>query len=245
MSAGLTPRSMVLPIVIITSPRRSEPSPTRSARPASGSAPPAGDNRSHVLPYAAPGILTGRSSAWPARGRGRAAHPGGRDHRVPGHRRRAKFIETLQGPFLALRPPSSTSPAAGGDFRNDLTPAAIVVLLVIVFWPLRGHPPAQPLRPEKVNMSSTESAREGSSATRPAESAVRSRAPSCGSSRAENSPAQDVGKDIFELENLDLYYGSFRAVRGVKHGDPASARSPRSSVRRLRQGPRCCAASTA
>jgi len=64
-------------------------------------------------------------------------------------------------------------------------------------------------------MSSTESAREGSSATRPAESAVQSRRPVVRTAEGENADPRPVGKDIFELENLDLYYGDFRAVRGV------------------------------
>ena len=49
---------------------------------------------------------------------------------------------------------------------------------------------------------------------------------------------------VFEVEDLSVLYGGFRAVRDVDH-EVHRTRSPRSSVPRAAASRRCCAASTA
>jgi len=136
MAGGLTLAVLVLPIVIITSAEaiRAVPDSIREAGFGVG-ATRWETIRSHVLPYAAPGILTGTILSL-ARALGEAA-PLILVGAITGFLAiggEPNFIETLQGPFLAL--PTTIFNFArqpGGDFRNELTPAAIVVLLVIVF----------------------------------------------------------------------------------------------------------------
>ncbi len=136
MAAGLTLAVLVLPIVIITSSEaiRAVPDSIREAGFGVG-ATRWETIRSHVLPYAAPGILTGTILSL-ARALGEAA-PLILVGAITGFLAiggEPNFIETLRGPFLAL--PTTIFNFArqpGGDFRNELTPAAIVVLLVIVF----------------------------------------------------------------------------------------------------------------
>ena len=133
LTGGLTLAVLVLPIVIITSAEalRAVPSSIREAGFGVG-ATPWQVIRSHVLPSAAPGILTGTVLSI-ARALGETAPllvvgavtgflaTGG-----------ANFIEQLQGKFTSL--PTiiyrwSTLPNA--SFREQLTPAAIIVLLAV------------------------------------------------------------------------------------------------------------------
>lgn len=136
MAAGLTLAVLVLPIVIITSAEaiRAVPDSIREAGFGVG-ATRWETIRSHVLPYAAPGILTGTILSL-ARALGEAA-PLILVGAITGFLAiggEPNFLETLRGPFVAL--PTTIfnfarQPEAA--FRNELTPAAIVVLLVIVF----------------------------------------------------------------------------------------------------------------
>jgi len=136
MSGGLTLAVLVLPIVIITSSEaiRAVPDSIREAGFGVG-ATRWETIRSHVLPYAAPGILTGTILSL-ARALGEAA-PLILVGAITGFLAiggEPNFVETLRNPFLAL--PTTIYNFArqpGGDFRGELTPAAIVVLLVIVF----------------------------------------------------------------------------------------------------------------
>jgi len=133
LTGGLTLAVLVLPIVIITSAEalRAVPSSIREAGFGVG-ATQWQVIRSHVLPSAAPGILTGTVLSI-ARALGETAPllvvgavtgflaTGG-----------ANFIEQLQGKFTSL--PTiiyrwSTLPNA--SFREQLTPAAIIVLLAV------------------------------------------------------------------------------------------------------------------
>jgi phosphate transport system permease protein len=134
LAAGLTLAVLVLPIVIITAAEalRAVPDSLREAGFGVG----AGKwevIRHHVLPYAAPGILTGTVLAL-ARALGEAAPlilvgaatgffsaPGG-----------ASFVEKMQGPFTAL--PMLVydwSRQPGDDWRANAS-AAIIVMLVVV-----------------------------------------------------------------------------------------------------------------
>ena len=133
IAAGLTLAVLVLPIVIITS--------AEAVRAVPGSLREAGYGvgatqweviRHHVLPYAAPGILTGTVLSL-ARALGEAA-PLILVGAVTGFfSESGGFLDKLQGKFTALpmqvfqfaRQPS-------GEFRNELGSATIVVLLVMI-----------------------------------------------------------------------------------------------------------------
>jgi phosphate transport system permease protein len=133
IAAGLTLAVLVLPIVIITS--------AEAVRAVPGSLREAGFGvgathweviRHHVLPYAAPGILTGTVLSL-ARAMGEAA-PLILVGAVTGFfSESGGFFDKLQGKFTALpmqvfqfaRQPS-------GEFRNELGSATIVVLLVMI-----------------------------------------------------------------------------------------------------------------
>jgi phosphate transport system permease protein len=141
IAAGITLAILVLPIIIITTAEaiRAVPSGLREAGLGVG-ATRWEATRDHVLPYAAPGILTGTMLAI-ARALGEAAPLiligaiTGRLASAPGQ----GFVERLQGKFTAMpiviygwsnevnKPGSRT-----GLTFTDLTSAAIVVLLVMV-----------------------------------------------------------------------------------------------------------------
>jgi phosphate transport system permease protein len=133
MSGGLTMAVLVLPIVIITSAEaiRAVPDSIREAGFGVG-ATRWEVIRSHVLPSAAPGILTGTVLAF-ARALGETAPLlliGG----APGFFASAQegVLETLRGPYTAL--PAiifNWSREAQTEFK-DLAAAAIVVLLVVL-----------------------------------------------------------------------------------------------------------------
>jgi phosphate transport system permease protein len=133
MSGGLTMAVLVLPIVIITSAEavRAVPQSIREAGFGVG-ATRWEVVRSHVLPYAAPGILTGTVLAF-ARALGETAPLlliGG----APGFFATAEagILDTLRGPYTAL--PAiifNWSREARTEFK-DLAAAAIVVLLFVL-----------------------------------------------------------------------------------------------------------------
>ena len=129
--AGLTLAIVVLPIVIITAAEALRAVPSRSGRRLRCGATRWEAVRSHVLPYAAPGILTGTDPGPGARlRRDRAAADGGRRRRHVLRGRRPR--EELAAAYTALptiifdwaRKPQE-------EFRA-LTAAAIVVLLVVI-----------------------------------------------------------------------------------------------------------------
>jgi phosphate transport system permease protein len=133
ISAGLTLAILVLPIVIITSAEaiRAVPNGIREAGYGVG-ATRWEVVRSHVLPYAAPGILTGTVLAL-ARALGEAAPlilvgattgfltTGG-----------SYSPETLQDRFTALPTVITTWAGRPGQGYRDATAAAIVILLFVV-----------------------------------------------------------------------------------------------------------------
>jgi phosphate transport system permease protein len=133
MTGGLTMAVLVLPIVVITSAEaiRAVPQNIREAGFGVG-ATRWEVVRSHVLPSAAPGILTGTVLAF-ARALGETAPLlliGG----APGFFASAQegVLETVRGPYTAL--PAiifNWSREARGEFK-DLAAAAIVVLLVVL-----------------------------------------------------------------------------------------------------------------
>jgi phosphate transport system permease protein len=133
IAAGLTLAVLVLPIVIITS--------AEAVRAVPGSLREAGFGvgatqweviRHHVLPYAAPGILTGTVLSL-ARAMGEAAPLILVGAATGFFSESGGFFDKLQGKFTALpmqvfqfaRQPS-------GEFRNELGSATIVVLLVMI-----------------------------------------------------------------------------------------------------------------
>lgn len=134
LAGGMTMAVLVLPIVIITASEalRAVPSSIREAAFGVG-ATRSQVVRSHVLPYAAPGILTGTVLSL-ARAIGETAPlllvgaatgfftaPGG-------------FLEQFTGKYAAL-PVTIFAWARDPNplYRDQLVPAAIIVLLVIVF----------------------------------------------------------------------------------------------------------------
>jgi phosphate transport system permease protein len=135
IAAGITLSILVLPIVIITSAEalRAVPESIREAGFGVGAA-RWEVTRAHVLPYAAPGILTGTVLAL-ARALGEAA-PLILVGAVFGFFSNAEgtgFVDRLQGKFTAL--PSVTYNWArqpGDDWRAN-TGAAILVMLVVIF----------------------------------------------------------------------------------------------------------------
>lgn len=141
ISAGVTMAILVLPIIIITTAEsvRAVPSGLREAGYGVG-ATQWEITRHHVLPYAAPGILTGTMLAV-ARALGEAAPLlligaiTGRLAAAPGQ----SFLERLQGKFTAMpiviygwaNNPNQPGKRTGLTFE-DLNAAAIVVLLGMV-----------------------------------------------------------------------------------------------------------------
>jgi phosphate transport system permease protein len=141
IAAGITLAILVLPIIIITTAEaiRAVPSGLREAGLGVG-ATQWEATRDHVLPYAAPGILTGTMLAI-ARALGEAAPLiligaiTGRLATAPGQ----GLLDRLQGKFTAMpivifgwsNEVNKPSRKTGLTF-NDLTAAAIVVLLAIV-----------------------------------------------------------------------------------------------------------------
>lgn len=136
MSAGITLAILVLPIVIITSAEaiRAVPDSIREAGFGVG-ATRWEVVRSHVLPYAAPGILTGTVLSL-ARALGEAAPlilVGAVTGRLASGG--GGVFEALQERFTAL--PIIITTWAGrpqSEFQDSLAPAAIVVLLAVVLF---------------------------------------------------------------------------------------------------------------
>jgi phosphate transport system permease protein len=133
MTGGLTLAILVLPIVIITAAEALRAVPTTIREAAFGVGATRWEVvRSHVLPYAAPGIFTGTILSL-ARAFGETAPllmvgvvTGGFAFRA------YNLVETLQGPYTAL--PAmvfSWARQPGAEFRAN-TAAAIVVLLVVL-----------------------------------------------------------------------------------------------------------------
>jgi phosphate transport system permease protein len=133
MSGGLTMAILVLPIVIITAAEaiRSVPLGIREAGFGVG-ATRWEVIRSHVLPYAAPGVLTGTILAL-ARALGEAAPllliGGAPTFFSAGSR---GFVETLQGEYTALPAIIFTWSRKSLRAFGDSTAAAIVVLLAVL-----------------------------------------------------------------------------------------------------------------
>lgn len=141
ISAGVTMAILVLPIIIITTAEsvRAVPSGLREAGYGVG-ATQWETTRHHVLPYAAPGILTGTMLAV-ARALGEAAPLlligaiTGRLAAAPGQ----SFLDQLQGKFTAMpivifgwaNNPNTPGKRTGLTFE-DLNAAAIVILLAMV-----------------------------------------------------------------------------------------------------------------
>jgi phosphate transport system permease protein len=133
MSGGLTMAILVLPIVIITSAEaiRAVPQSIREAGFGVG-ATRWEVIRSHVLPYAAPGVLTGTILAL-SRALGEAAPLlliGGAPVFFSAGSR--GFVETLQGEYTALPAIIFTWSRKSLRAFGDSTAAAIVVLLVVL-----------------------------------------------------------------------------------------------------------------
>jgi phosphate transport system permease protein len=133
MSGGLTMAILVLPIVIITSAEaiRAVPQGIREAGFGVG-ATRWEVIRSHVLPYAAPGVLTGTILAL-ARALGEAAPllliGGAPTFFAAGDR---GFVDTLQGEYTALPAIIFTWSRKSLRAFGDSTAAAIVVLLAVL-----------------------------------------------------------------------------------------------------------------
>ncbi|HYZ11054.1 MAG TPA: phosphate ABC transporter permease PstA [Actinomycetota bacterium] len=133
MSGGLTMAVLVLPIVIITSAEaiRAVPQGIREAGFGVG-ATRWEVIRSHVLPYAAPGVLTGTILAL-GRALGEAAPllliGGAPTFFATGER---GFVETLQGEYTALPAIIFTWSRKSLRAFGDSTAAAIVVLLAVL-----------------------------------------------------------------------------------------------------------------
>jgi phosphate transport system permease protein len=133
MSGGLTMAILVLPIVIITAAEaiRAVPQGIREAGFGVG-ATRWEVIRSHVLPYAAPGVLTGTILAL-ARALGEAAPllliGGAPTFFAAGSR---GFVETLQGEYTALPAIIFTWSRKSLRAFGDSTSAAIVVLLAVL-----------------------------------------------------------------------------------------------------------------
>ena len=131
---GLTLAVLVLPITIIVTAEalRAVPASIREAGFGVG-ATRWEVIRSHVLPYAAPGILTGRHPDAGPRLRGdRAAAAGRRGSDGFAQPASATVLDRLTGPYTAL--PTiiySWSRQPDPEFRH-LTAAAILVLLVVI-----------------------------------------------------------------------------------------------------------------
>ncbi len=134
ISGGLTLAILVLPIVIITAAEalRAVPNSIREAGFGVG----AGKwevVRSHVLPYAAPGILTGTVLSL-ARALGEAAPlilvgAATGFFSAPGD---ATFVEQMQGTFTAMPNLTYNWARQPGDEWRQLTAAAIIVMLAVV-----------------------------------------------------------------------------------------------------------------
>ena len=147
ISAGLTMAVLVLPIVIITSMEaiRAVPQGLRDAGYGVGAS-RWEVTRDHVLPYAAPGILTGTVlSIARALGRGRSAdHPRG-DHRAAADDEPRRALHgAADADLLLLRPPRPAGRRGrlgqrGGRRRSRPARARPVLQH-------RRHPAAQPLR---------------------------------------------------------------------------------------------------
>ena len=215
--AGITLAILVLPIVIITSAEAIRAVPAASGKAASASAPPAGrSSAATCCPTPLPGILTGTVLAL-ARALGEAAP--------------LLLVGAVTG-LLAGRTGSSTSapltdrftalpvviadwaaqPDARASTRSPRPPSSCCWSLVLAHEH-RRHPAAQPLREEEevtawpLTAPSTEPDELGPEPRR--------RRRTCRSTTA-SSPHEVV----FDVVDLDVYYGAFRAVRDVNLADP-------------------------
>src|SRR5215213_9492065 len=135
IAGGLTLAILVLPIVIITASEalRAVPESIREAGFGVGAA-RWEVTRAHVLPYAAPGIITGTILAL-ARALGEAA-PLILVGAATGFFNTAEgtgVVERLQGPFTALPNLTFSWARLPGDEWKANTSAAIVVMLVVIF----------------------------------------------------------------------------------------------------------------
>ncbi len=135
IAGGLTLAVLVLPIVIITASEalRAVPDSIREAGFGVGAA-RWEVTRAHVLPYAAPGIITGTILAL-ARALGEAA-PLILVGAATGFFNNAEgtgVVERLQGPFTALPNLTFAWARLPGDEWKANTSAAIVVMLVVIF----------------------------------------------------------------------------------------------------------------
>jgi phosphate transport system permease protein len=134
IAGGLTLSVLVLPIVIITSAEalRAVPNAIREAGYGVGAS-QWEVIRSHVLPYAAPGILTGTVLAL-ARALGEAAPLVlvGAQTGFFASSDNATVFENLQGPFTALPNLAFSWAKLPGDEWKANTSAAILVMLVVV-----------------------------------------------------------------------------------------------------------------
>src|SRR5919106_302462 len=133
MSGGLTMAILVLPIVIITSSEAIRAVPVSIREAGFGVGATRWEVvRSHVLPYAAPGVLTGTILAL-ARALGEAAPllliGGAPTFFSAGSR---GFVETLQGEYTALPAIIFTWSRKSLRAFGDSTAAAIVVLLAVL-----------------------------------------------------------------------------------------------------------------
>lgn len=133
VAGGLTLAALVLPIVIITASEalRAVPRGIREGSLGVG-ATPWETVRSHVLPAAAPGILTGTVLSL-ARAVGEAA-PVLLAGAATGLLRTgdASFVERLSGPFTAMPVAIFSYARQPGDDFREVTAAASLVLLVLV-----------------------------------------------------------------------------------------------------------------
>lgn len=134
IAGGLTLSVLVLPIVIITAAEalRAVPDSIREAGYGVGAS-QWEVIRSHVLPYAAPGILTGTVLSL-ARALGEAAPLVlvGAQTGFFASASDASFIDNLQGPFTALPNLAFSWAKLPGDEWKANTSAAILVMLVVV-----------------------------------------------------------------------------------------------------------------
>ena len=200
-----------------------------------------------MLPYAAPGILTGTMLAV-ARALGEAAPLlligaiTGRLATLPGQ----SLVDQLQGKFTAM-------PIIIYGWSNEVNKPGEITGLTFERTQLRrhrraagdgagaqhcGHPVAQPIReePARVNEALTTMNQNETNLE------VRRPMPDEQVNDVDTTTPREL---VFATDDLAVYYGAFRAVREVNLDHPAGRDHLRSSGRPVAASPPCCAASTA
>ena len=252
IAAGITLAVLVLPIVIITSAEAIRAVPDASGRPASASGPPGGRSSAPTCcPTPRPGILTGTVLAL-ARALGEAA-PLILVGAVTGLLGRSAGLS-----FCRLLDPELA------DERFTAMPIIITTWAKLPEGRVHGAHGRRDHRPcwssscwstRSPSSCATATRRRGRHDRARPSTDVPDRRRSAGDAswaaarRAPRSQPAPTTTDaalpvVFEVRDLSVYYGDFRAVRDVNL-DVRSTRSPPSSARPAAARPPCCAASTA